>query len=73
MTFLIAYPAAAAAPPVLGALRDATGTFTTPFLALVTLNLAALSLTRSLPTETAPTPHTTRHVTIGRGADSTNR
>jgi CP family cyanate transporter-like MFS transporter len=73
MTFLIAYPMAAAAPPVLGALRDATGTFTIPFLALATINLAALTLTRSLPTDTAPGPHTTRQVTISGGANSTNR
>src|SRR5439155_25680393 len=53
MTFLIAYPVAAAAPPALGIVRAATGTFTIPFLTLAMVNIVAIALVRVLPFDTA--------------------
>ena len=44
MAFLVAYTAAAGAPTAIGALRDATGTFTTAFLLLAGLGVVELAL-----------------------------
>lgn len=63
MTFLIAYPIAAAAPPILGIARTATGTFTIPFLALVVTNIVAITLVRVRPIDTAR-PRTAPHATV---------
>ncbi|MGH8880950.1 MAG: CynX/NimT family MFS transporter, partial [Stackebrandtia sp.] len=53
MTFLIAYPVAAVAPPILGVVRAATGTFTVPFLALAVTNIVAITFVRALPSSAA--------------------
>jgi CP family cyanate transporter-like MFS transporter len=66
MTFLIAYPIAAAAPPILGIVRTATGTFTTTFLALVVTNIVAITLVRVRPIDTARPRTASRAMADGR-------
>jgi CP family cyanate transporter-like MFS transporter len=48
MVFLVGYTAAAAAPVIVGALRDATGGFTVPFLLLAWLAVAELAMATRL-------------------------